>query len=76
MFINDVYKYMKSDPNCDISFKECKRSTFYTIIKRMGYKYSHNNKIIREEIVKTERIQKLIKEYLIDKTKIRENTLN
>jgi hypothetical protein len=70
VFINDVYKHMKSDPNCDISFKECKRSTFYTIIKRMGYKYSYNNKIIREEIVKTERIQKQIKEYLIEKLRL------
>jgi hypothetical protein len=36
----------------------------------MGYKYSNNNKIIREEIVKTERIQKQIKEYLIEKLRL------
>jgi hypothetical protein len=46
------------DKPCQTRFKECKRSIFYAIIKRMGYKYSYNNKIAREEIVKTERIQK------------------
>jgi hypothetical protein len=70
VYIYDVYKYVKSDPNCDLSFKDCKRDTFYKLFKQMGYKYSYNKKIIREEIINSERIQKLIKNYLLEKLRL------
>jgi hypothetical protein len=61
---------MKSDPNCDISFKDCGKDTFYRLMNEMKYKYKHSNKVIRNEIIKTSRIQKLIKEFLIEKLRL------
>ncbi len=61
---------MKSDPNCDISFKDCGKDTFYRLMNEMKYKYKHSNKVIRNEIIKTSRIRKLIKEFLIEKLRL------
>ena len=68
--IKDVYNYMKSDNQTQISFKNCGLKTFYKIMKQMKYKYIHSNKIIREEIIKSKRIQNKIKDYLIEKLRL------
>lgn len=39
-------------------------------MSEMKYKYKHSNKVIRNEIIKTPRIQKLIKEFLIEKLRL------
>ncbi len=49
VYIYDVYKYVKSDPNCDLSFKDCKGDTFYKSFKQMGYKYSIIRKLLEKK---------------------------
>ena len=42
--INDVYNASKTEST--LSFKKCMRTTFYNLIKEMGYKYNNTNQII------------------------------
>ena len=69
-FIKTLWQKVKSDPNCDLSFKHCCEKTFRKIITRMGYKYSNTQKLIRSEIIKSPRIQKKILEYLMEKHRL------
>jgi transposase len=70
VYIYDVYKYIQAKPDIELTFKKCGKTTFYKIMKKMKYKYDYTKKIIREEIIKTPRIQQKIKEYLIEKKRI------
>jgi transposase len=70
VFIKDVFNYMKSDSNCEISFKDCELNTFYKLMHKMKYKYQYSRKIIRQQLINTQRIQNMIKDYLIEKLRL------
>jgi hypothetical protein len=66
--INDVYNASKTEST--LSFKKCMRTTFYNLIKEMGYKYNNTNQIIRNDLInKFENKSKRIK-YLIKKRRL------
>jgi len=66
--INDVFIKAKSDST--LSFKTCGRTTFYKLIKQMGYKLQNTNKLIRLELMnRADIIGKRIK-YLIEKRRL------
>ena len=70
MNINDVRAIDSNDKYSDLSFKGCSKSVFYRLMKIMEYKKSDTKKIIREDIINSERIQIKIKEYLTEKLRL------
>jgi transposase len=70
VYINDVFNKVKSDPQCELSFKGCRIKTFYKILKQMHYKYSNTKELIRNELKNTERVRQKIIEYLLEKRRL------
>ena len=72
----DVYKYIQSAPDCGLSFVGCSLPVFNKLMDEMGYEYCDRHKIIRSQIVNSDRIQNKIRQFLIDKQKLLKQSPN
>jgi transposase len=68
--INDVFKKSKLQNDTPLSFKKCSRTTFYRIIKRMGYTYNRTNELIRNDLINKIDIKRKRINYLIEKRRL------
>jgi hypothetical protein len=64
--INDVFTKINSDntSNNGISFKGCSTSTFYRIVKKMGFKYIKSNKLSRKILMERSDVVMARRKYL------------
>ena len=68
--INDIYNRIANSAKYKLSFKGCKRFTFYNLMKKHGYKIQNSRDIIRREKITSEVIKQKRRVYLMLKRQL------